>query len=706
MAINLDHIGVTNLGPILKFDQKFKRINLIYGQNERGKTYLVEFIYRSLFKNLCINTRPSKATGQIFVDGLEKQSVIFSPSIKEKLEDYWVDSIPGLPRDFSKLLVVKGADLDFISLNPAGLDNAILKEFLSGEGILEKIEKKLGKTEITATFSEGRITGPRKGEIQKYNERKAKIEQIDALFQKINQNYSEGPRYQIKQEIDRLDDTILEQENAKRYLAYSIDKKLQTLKTERELLPDLVLNEADKLFTRYTQNKDDLAKKDDELEIIEENTKHYPWINCSVDEYQKLLNQTSSKKIRSGIVWMAATLSFMVLSIVLIFLHQPYISMATIILAAISGVFYVKQLRNKFSNEIQIDEINRIEKEYENRFGEKLTGGIATLIFKKNEIQPKYFSIDPLKKDIDELKSELMKDQLAISLCFKQLSTPLPDAIKWENEIIKLREKNKALDDQIQSNNVEFAKLGIASEDFIEKPGSASYDHNILVNSTRILEEKKNDLKEFDNALQQVKHSVCQITGTEINCQWEELIVMLQNERSEAVKQYKDYAASIIAQVKLNEALEELRNIESERIEQGLSSEVVQQAIKTTTGHYSRIEKKENEIFVSDQYGSYEVGELSTGAREQVLLGLRIGFAARILAGQPLFLILDDAFQHSDWERRENLINELFVLAHEGWQIIYFTMDDNIRSLFEKRSEKIEKDLYQTIVLKNDFALN
>jgi uncharacterized protein YhaN len=89
-----------------------------------------------------------------------------------------------------------------------------------------------------------------------------------------------------------------------------------------------------------------------------------------------------------------------------------------------------------------------------------------------------------------------------------------------------------------------------------------------------------------------------------------------------------------------------------------------------------------------------------------VLLGLRIGFAARILAGQPLFLILDDAFQHSDWERRENLINELFVLAHEGWQIIYFTMDDNIRSLFEKRSEKIEKDLYQTIVLKNDFALN
>ena len=701
MAINLDHIGVTNLGPILKFDQGFKRINLIYGQNERGKTYLVEFIYKSLFKNLCINTRPNKAVGQISIDGLEKQSVLFSPSIKKKLEDYWVDSIPGLPRDFSKLLVVKGADLDFISSNTAGLDDAILKEFLSGEGLLEKIEKKLGKTEITATILEGRITGPKKGEIQKYNERKTRIEQIDGLFQEINQSYSEGPRYQIKQEIDHLGDTILEQEKAKRYLAYSIDKNLQSLNTERELLPDLVLDEADKSITRYTQKKDDLAKKEYELEIIEENTKHYPWINSAVDEYQKLLYQTSSIKILAGIAWMVATILFMVASIVLIFFHQSYISFATIILAAISGALYVKQLRIKFSNEIQIDELNRIEKEYESRFGEKLTGGITTLSFKKNEIQPKYFSIDPLKKDIDELKSELKKDQQAISLCFKQLNTPLPDVSKWENEIIKFGEKNKVLDDQIQSNNVEFAKLGISPEDFIESPASVSYDHNLLVNSMRILEEKKSALKEFDNALQQVKHSVCQITGSEIISEWDELIVKLQNERSEATEQYKDYAASIIAQVKLNEALEELRNIESERIEQGLSSEVVQQAILTTTGHYSRIEKKENEIIVSDQYGSYEVGELSTGAREQVLLGLRIGFAARILAGQPLFLILDDAFQHSDWERRENLINELFILANKGWQIIYFTMDDNIRSLFEKRSEKIAKGLYQTIVLKN-----
>ena len=97
-----------------------------------------------------------------------------------------------------------------------------------------------------------------------------------------------------------------------------------------------------------------------------------------------------------------------------------------------------------------------------------------------------------------------------------------------------------------------------------------------------------------------------------------------------------------------------------------------------TTGHYDRVEKEDRELFVANSYGRYRVSDLSTGAREQVLLGLRIGFAAIILAGTPLFLILDDAFQHSDWERRDRLVKKLFALAKEGWQIIYFTMDDHI----------------------------
>ena len=81
--------------------------------------------------------------------------------------------------------------------------------------------------------------------------------------------------------------------------------------------------------------------------------------------------------------------------------------------------------------------------------------------------------------------------------------------------------------------------------------------------------------------------------------------------------------------------------------------------------------------------------EISTGAREQVLLSLRLGFAANLFKDDQLFLILDDAFQHSDWTRRKNLVQQMFQLASNGWQIVYFTMDDHIKGLFENTSLEI-----------------
>ncbi|GAG72424.1 unnamed protein product, partial [marine sediment metagenome] len=61
------------------------------------------------------------------------------------------------------------------------------------------------------------------------------------------------------------------------------------------------------------------------------------------------------------------------------------------------------------------------------------------------------------------------------------------------------------------------------------------------------------------------------------------------------------------------------------------------------------------------------------------MLALRIGFSSKLLKKDTLFLILDDAFQHSDWERRETLVKRLADIAKDGWQIIYLTMDDHIK---------------------------
>jgi uncharacterized protein YhaN len=68
-------------------------------------------------------------------------------------------------------------------------------------------------------------------------------------------------------------------------------------------------------------------------------------------------------------------------------------------------------------------------------------------------------------------------------------------------------------------------------------------------------------------------------------------------------------------------------------------------------------------IEVSDRYQTFRLDELSNRRQEQVLLGLRIGMASRLFAGHPLFLILDDAFQHSDWQRRPPMVDEMLRLA-------------------------------------------
>jgi Cdc6-like AAA superfamily ATPase len=51
MGVRIDSISVNGLGPISSLQWALKDINLVYGKNEQGKTFLVEYLLRSLFKD-------------------------------------------------------------------------------------------------------------------------------------------------------------------------------------------------------------------------------------------------------------------------------------------------------------------------------------------------------------------------------------------------------------------------------------------------------------------------------------------------------------------------------------------------------------------------------------------------------------------------------------------------------------------------------
>jgi uncharacterized protein YhaN len=121
--------------------------------------------------------------------------------------------------------------------------------------------------------------------------------------------------------------------------------------------------------------------------------------------------------------------------------------------------------------------------------------------------------------------------------------------------------------------------------------------------------------------------------------------------------------------------------------------------LEKITSKYNAVFFEENNLIVTDGIHYFPLSELSTGTQEQVLLAIRLGLLSHVLKGRKSFLILDDAFQHSDWDRRENLIDILAGLAQDGWQIFYFTMDDHIKSLFEERLKPQFAEEYQLIDL-------
>lgn len=131
MGVRITEIKVQSLGPLREFDMAMGSLNVIYGRNECGKTYLVEFILRSLFKNTnAWDPRDvSGANGHVAVSGLGEKPIKFSPKGKpRKLEEQLSQCYAGLPITLPRLLVVKGADLKIVRDSRAGLDRTILRD--------------------------------------------------------------------------------------------------------------------------------------------------------------------------------------------------------------------------------------------------------------------------------------------------------------------------------------------------------------------------------------------------------------------------------------------------------------------------------------------------------------------------------------------------------------------------------------------------
>lgn len=248
MSLKILKLNAKNLGPIDRINLEFSDVNLIFGSNESGKTFLLEFLLKSLFKDQRLfDIRDFKFNGHVEVQGLNKQIVNFLPDDRsQKLEDYLSDTFSKLPKDLSKLLVVRAGELDFDN-TPEGISETILKKYLSNEYVIEQIDKKISSSIKTTDFIDGDLVGKRIGENKKRLDKESELKKVQELLSEIDSSYSEGEIQILNHQLEQTKKEFNEIYLNKCKLAFILNKKSNNAIAEIEKLKLEIIEEANKL---------------------------------------------------------------------------------------------------------------------------------------------------------------------------------------------------------------------------------------------------------------------------------------------------------------------------------------------------------------------------------------------------------------------------------------------------------------------------
>ncbi|MBW6467403.1 MAG: hypothetical protein K0B06_12925 [Brevefilum sp.] len=701
MQIKIDTLSVSGLGPIAPIKWQFKDVNLIYGKNERGKTFIVEYILSSLFKN-APKTRALTDSGQINISGLATSSIRFDPKSRKKIEDYLFTE--DKPVDLSRLLVVKAGQSKFSPKLEKGIDKSILKDYLSDQQILDTILAGIpANIQRSSWENEVLVPGLLSGDSKTYNNYLDQLESVDLLLAEVNEKYALGEIQQEKIELANLEQSIGALEKARRLLAYQKSQEIKRLNQTLARLPQEDLDDIKRIKTQLSGLEKQIHKDQDEIRTLEPQCQHYPWLETAINECEK---RPDALKKTSDLLLIILTTVAILAGIVFAFLNLPWVSLISGVLAVVFFVLAVFQYRSKLSNSEQIAEVEGIFETFEDSFGQKARS-ITDLKALEKSLSPKFFSLQRAREQLEEGQDERSAlEQVLISKLGRFLEEQ-PALEDVESIIRELQTQRQALDDQLGKEEVELAKLGLEPDEYAggpamvpEKSPLPKFDPAML----KLYENQKaalsQSIQDKENALNNLKQRVCDATRMAITESWDQLIDALRNHRDEVCQSMKEIKAKIGAGVVITQVIGEIGEREDESITKALTAPELCQPIMALTHNYQGVDFEGDDIYVFSQFERYPLHNLSTGAQEQVLLALRIGIAAHFLKDKQMFLILDDAFQHSDWQRREWMVDQMADLASIGWQIIYFAMDDHIKQLFDERVKPKLQDRYAGFELK------
>ncbi len=691
MAVRIAEISLDGLPPQPPIHLQPKRVNLLYGRNENGKTRLVEFILASLLRSSAkMSMRRVEAAGFVRVNGVaEAEGLRFSPRGRFKLEDYLPAPQAGLPPQLARLLVVKGAENELQANAPGGLGRAALNEYLSNQGIIDMILERVPKSTQQAQILGGRVNGALTGSVKKRKETLERLAVVTDLFVEIDTQLSDGPLGQLAERHHQIDAAMAGQKTARQHYVNKLAADQADWQRQSDEMPshEVLHIEADiREELRLKEEIDRLIREVSQKEQLAEN---YRWLEAALQTYQA--QHAVNPEVPPWVFPLLAGLS-VVATVILAFFNFPWAALVTALAALITGFFSYRGLRQQSEANLAAPENRVIASEFERRFKSRCVG-VTDLQMKKSA----------LERDMSMLQTQsdlLKKSRVDCRDLSRSIDTRLA---LWLGDHSSVREGRDAALKELQTRRarvdealvrVEYAlkHTPVAPVAGGETNRAEEYDPQKLTDLEDEAAAVRQQMDEINRQKTSLKQRICDFTGESVTVNLDELIPALQTLRSDLEHTARQLTAEITAGIAVTQAAQELREGEDSSLQSALNDPQINLPVRALTGRYNHIDLAGDHLEVSDAYQTFRLDELSTGAQEQVLLGLRIGMASRLFSGQPLFLILDDAFQHSDWRRRPAMVDEILRLAKAGWQIFYLTMDDHLRDLFLEKTPPLMGD--------------
>jgi uncharacterized protein YhaN len=297
--------------------------------------------------------------------------------------------------------------------------------------------------------------------------------------------------------------------------------------------------------------------------------------------------------------------------------------------------------------------------------------------------------IDEEERNQKNLAAEIDSIRFTVQKKLKEWCKKEVEEMAWEKEISRISKERREKENELTKLETSLQNLGIDESEYIKEPTSIKYSEDRVKEVERELSETQKRYDELDKGLLTFKGKLAEYLGIEVTTGWDKIFEVLYHKRKKDEEVLQEKLAKIIAGILVHRTIEEMKKEEDEFLLESLNSEEVIKSLKALTkGKYKEFRIEGDRVMVCSDVEYYDIKDLSSGAKEVVLLSLRIGIVERLLGSDSAFMILDDAFQHVDYEKRPLVVDALLELANSGWQIFYFTMDDHIKGLFEERRGK------------------